>query len=48
MKFSQIKRLCKEADECIIYDDGVTAWIGTRDAAYPVEAMREGTEPGED
>lgn len=36
MKFSQIKKLCKDADACMIYKDGPLTWLGTRDAAYPV------------
>ena len=37
MKFSQIKKICKDADECIIFQEGPMQWIGTRDAAYPLE-----------
>ena len=37
MKFSQIKKICKDAEECIIYQDGPMQWIGTGDAAYPLE-----------
>ena len=37
MKFSQIKKICKDADECIIYQDGPMQWIGTGEAAYPLE-----------
>ena len=37
MKFSQIKKICKDADECIIFQDGPMQWIGTGEAAYPLE-----------
>lgn len=37
MRFSQIKKLCKEDSECTIFEEGTHQWIGTRHAAYPVE-----------
>lgn len=37
MKFSQIKKLCKDAQECVTYEDGPLTWLGTRYAAYPIE-----------
>lgn len=37
MKFSQIKKICKDAKECVIYNEGHMQWIGTGEAAYPLE-----------
>lgn len=37
MKFSQIKKICKDADECIIFHEGPMQWISTGEAAYPLE-----------
>lgn len=37
MKFSQIKKICKDAKECVIYNEGYMQWIGTGEAAYPLE-----------
>lgn len=37
MKFSQIKKICKDAKECVIYNEGTMQWIGTGEAAYPLE-----------
>ena len=36
MKFSQIKKLCRDAQECVIYEGVPTKWLGTSCAAYPV------------
>ena len=33
MKFSQIKKICKDAKECVIYNEGRMQWIGTGEAA---------------
>ena len=40
MKFTQIKKICKEENECVIYEEGPMQWIGTKSAAYPVEDVR--------